>query len=205
MGFLCCFSNARSRTTGAQPEPNVAAVPLTSLSSPQTADRLTDASAASFSDPVTSDSQQLNDPLPPSDQITETADQGMSEIGYKLTNFTETKEFPTDSPLGKAVAEFRKNYLKFTQNNSRYISNVNEDVEKAMAQATSGRDIKAASKIFEEQIAAVVQARQKKQDIHQAKWTGKVGGFLKTMYPVALMSLKLASSAGEVNTNVDQV
>jgi hypothetical protein len=74
-----------------------------------------------------------------------------------------------------------------------------------MAQAASGRDIKAASKIFEEQIAAVVQARQNKQDIQEAKWTGKVGGFLKTMYPVALMSLKLASSAGEVNTNGYQV
>src|SRR5271163_4357375 len=39
-----------------------------------------------------------------------------------LTSFTETKDFPTHSLLGKAVAEFRKNYLKFTKNNSQYIS-----------------------------------------------------------------------------------
>ena len=61
------------------------------------------------------------------------------------------------------------------------------------------------SKIFEEQIATVVQARQNRQDIHEAKWTGKVGGFLKTMYPVERLSLKSASSVGEVNTNVYQV
>jgi hypothetical protein len=108
MGLLCCFSNAKSRTAGVHPEPNVAAVPLTSQPSPPTTQKLTDTSVAPgvppFSDPITSDSQpgpenrlgetpQPNDSSPPSDQIIETADEGMSEIVYNTDELYRNKGF----------------------------------------------------------------------------------------------------------------
>jgi len=120
------------------------------------------------------------------------------------TEATNLAESVTDSVLEQAISQFKKNYSKFA-NKNQYISNVKDDFGKAMEQAASGKDIKATSKLFEERIAAVMEAKQSKQDANESKWTGKVGGFLKAMYPIAIMSLQLASSAGEVNLSLEQV
>ena len=76
---------------------------------------------------------------------------------------------------------------------------VKDGVEKALQLAGSEKDIKRSAKIFEEQIEVTVLATEKKQETSKAKWTGKVGAFLKKIYPIARISLKLASSAGEVS------
>lgn len=107
----------------------------------------------------------------------------------------------TSSELDQAIAEFKKNYQKFAERN-KYLS-IKDGVEEALRSAGSEKDIKRSAQIFEVHIDAALQAAEGKQKANKAKWTGKVGGFLKNMYPVARISLQLTSSAAEVCPNVN--
>lgn len=102
----------------------------------------------------------------------------------------------TLSELDQVIAEFRKNYQQFAKKN-RYLS-IKDGVEKAIEQAGSEKNVKLSAQIFETHIDATLKSVENKQNDAKAKWTGKVGGFMKKLYPVARISLQLTSSAAEV-------
>ena len=116
-----------------------------------------------------------------------------------MTQDPEAEEFSTEPLSGfeQAIAKFRGNYEKFAAKNTKYIR-VTDDVQSAITKAGSEINIKRAADIFEKQIAATVEAKESKRKEADAKWTGKVGSFLKKIYPIARMSLQIASSGAEV-------
>jgi hypothetical protein len=112
----------------------------------------------------------------------------------------QSREEKALEKLNAAVKEFRENYTKFVEKNQQYLRVEDSDIQSAIEKAESAKDIKSSALIFEREIFATFQAREKKQHISDAKWTGKLGKFLKTLLPVAQVALQLTSAAAVVWT-----
>jgi hypothetical protein len=63
------------------------------------------------------------------------------------------------------------------------------------------KDFKRSAQIFGNEITSVLEVTAKKQKLSQSKWTGKLGVFLITLYPIAKISLGIAGAAAEVAAN----
>ena len=116
-----------------------------------------------------------------------------------MTQEPEAEESSTGSfsAFEEAIAKFKGNYEKFAAKNSMYI-HIIDDVQSAIQKAGSEINVKRAADIFEKQITATVEAKESKRKEADAKWMGKIGRFLKKIYPIARMSLQIVSSGAEV-------
>jgi hypothetical protein len=103
------------------------------------------------------------------------------------------------SELTKSVDMFEKHYTNFAKKNRLYT--VQAEVNGALSKAKEEKDFKQSAKIFGDEITTVLEVTAKKQKLAKSKWTGKLGAFLTTLYPIASLSLGLAGAAAEVRTD----
>jgi hypothetical protein len=103
------------------------------------------------------------------------------------------------SELTNATATFQDRYMGFVKKNARYIR-VDDDVYKAIEKAGKEKDIKRSAKLFGEEIKSAVEMRERKKDLSQATWLGKLANFMSKVYPVARLSLRLTSTIADVVT-----
>jgi len=101
------------------------------------------------------------------------------------------------SELNSAVSKFKEHYMQFAKKNSRFLR-VDHDVHQAIEKAGGERDIKSSAAIFGKEISATLRATEKKRDLSNSKWVGKLGSFITKLYPVARLSLALAGAAADV-------
>lgn len=99
--------------------------------------------------------------------------------------------------MNAAVSEFKEHYEQFAAANKQFLR-VQNDVQGALDKAQSENDIKRSAEIFGDEIFQILRATERKEQLAQAKWTGKLGKFMKSLYPVAKVSLTLFGSIGEV-------
>jgi len=76
---------------------------------------------------------------------------------------------------------------------------VQSDVQRALDKAQFVNDLKQSAAIFGDEILNIMRAMEKKHQVSDAKWTGKLGNFLKKVYPVAKISLTIIGSMGSVS------
>jgi hypothetical protein len=104
--------------------------------------------------------------------------------------------------LNTAISEFRDNYGKFAASNQKFLT-VHNDVQSALDKAQSETDIKRSAEIFGDSIFQMMRVTERKQQISDSKWTGKLINFLKKVYPVAQVSLTVIGSVGQVISFVE--
>jgi hypothetical protein len=103
------------------------------------------------------------------------------------------------SELGAAVSEFKEHYRTFAEKNRQFVP-IQDEVQSAIQKAEIEPDIKLSAQIFEKEITAILGVTERKQEVSNKKWTGRLANFLSKLYPLASFSLRLTASVSEVNT-----
>jgi hypothetical protein len=96
--------------------------------------------------------------------------------------------------LNIAAAEFFELYEKFAKRGNNFIVAPTNAIQKAMQLSSGEHDVTHSAEVFGDEIAKILDALVGK-DI---PWTSKVGHFMKRLYPIASISLRLTSSVSEV-------
>jgi hypothetical protein len=105
------------------------------------------------------------------------------------------------SELHNEVARLRENYGEFTKHNQKFLL-LEDDFQTAFETAEAEINFRRKAQTFGDGISSAIRTIERKQKHRESNWTAKVGKFLKTLYPVATLSLGVASSVGEVNFSV---
>lgn len=101
------------------------------------------------------------------------------------------------STLKLASEEFTINYEKY-QKKHREFMNISNEIDSAILVSDTGMDISFSITVFKQQISNVVESTCRKQEISKAKWPGRVGAFLISLYPVVRIAIGLGTTAAEV-------
>lgn len=109
----------------------------------------------------------------------------------------QSNESKALSELNSAVTKFKNHYGQFAQKNRQFLR-VDHDVHQAIEKAGKEQDIKRSAGIFGKEINATLQVTERKRDISNCKWTGKLSNFIIKLYPVARLSLRLTSAIADV-------
>jgi hypothetical protein len=107
------------------------------------------------------------------------------------------------SELEAAVAEFEDHYSTFAEKNQQFLptcDRIPDELRVAIGKAEGGSDMKLSARIFEEQIAGILQATKSKEEVSKNSWTGRLANFLSKLYPVAKLSLGITTSISGVST-----
>jgi hypothetical protein len=99
--------------------------------------------------------------------------------------------------LKTAVAEFKKHYLLFAEENKEFII-IETGVDSAIQKAEAEEDVRKSAHVFGREITNVMRLFEQKESLSKGKWTSRVGDFLTKLYPVARLSLQLTGVIAEV-------
>jgi hypothetical protein len=113
---------------------------------------------------------------------------------------TQPQDSRSLSELKNAVADFKAHYELFAKNHEGFVR-IDDAIYPALEKATKNQDMKCSAQIFGEEITTVLKIRERKKELSNATWTGKLGKFLMSLYPVAKLSLGLTSVVAEVSTH----
>ena len=97
-----------------------------------------------------------------------------------------------------AVEEFENSYTKFANANTQYLRVADREVQTAIQLAGSVSDVKRSAELFGDKISATLEASKTKEQTSRTGWRKQLHTFLKCLYPVAQVSIKLTSSLAEV-------
>jgi serine/threonine protein kinase HipA of HipAB toxin-antitoxin module len=103
------------------------------------------------------------------------------------------------SELNAAVKEFKENYESFVKKHRQYHDLlIDDDFNHVFQNTRAHSDIKSTAETFGEKIKVALRAVESRNKITANKWTTRLGSFLKTLLPVANLSVNLAGALGEV-------
>jgi hypothetical protein len=103
------------------------------------------------------------------------------------------------SELTAAVIEFKENYEMFVGKHRQYHDLlIDEDFSHVFQNIKAHTDIKNMAEIFGEKTKVTLQAVENRNRITANNWTIRLASFLKTLLPVANLSVNLAGALGEV-------
>ena len=103
------------------------------------------------------------------------------------------------SELTAAVKEFKKNYERFAMKHCQYHDLlIDNDFIQVFQNTSAHDDFKNSAETFGQKIKVALQAVETRNKITANKWTTRLGSFLKTLLPVANLSVNLAGALGEV-------
>ena len=103
--------------------------------------------------------------------------------------------------LTEAIAQFKNNYEQFAKKYRQFSLIELDECYTAFQKAEAGDDIKNAARPFEKGVRAAMQTVEKKRKLAECTWTARVGSFLTKLYPIARLSLSLATASANVGPN----
>lgn len=102
--------------------------------------------------------------------------------------------------LDHAIRDFKKHYDLFKAKHE--LVSIVDDVQIAVERAGADNDIQRSAQLFEIEISTTMQVWQRKQELANSTWIGKLGKFLTKLYPLARLSLLLTGAIAEVNSRL---
>lgn len=101
--------------------------------------------------------------------------------------------------LAAVVNEFKENYEMFASKHCQYHDLLNEDqFIIAFDTPEAGNILNRTAETFGERIRTALQTIENKKSINEYRWTTRLGHFVKTLFPVANLSVSLIGSIGDV-------
>lgn len=97
------------------------------------------------------------------------------------------------SDFKDAIKELEEHNKQFFSSNPGFIT-IKDRFDTAFREADANRDIRSGSQVLSKGILTALQTLEAEGNIKKDKWTTKVGNFLKKLYPVARLSLKLTGA-----------
>jgi hypothetical protein len=113
------------------------------------------------------------------------------------TDLKTTRVSKSLSELSDAVAKFKENYEQFAAKR-RDVFLIDADFQKALENVEAGGTVGLAAQAFGEKIRDVMRLIETKKELSKGGWSSRLGTFIAKLYPVASLSLNLASAVAQV-------
>lgn len=120
----------------------------------------------------------------------------------KEAQLGESDVLKAELELSAATERFGRHYQRFLTKHAQFVT-LDKEIHLAIQSVTdTSPDLAQSAAVFRNRIAAVLEAKCREEALTMTRWPSKVGRLLAALFPLAKLSVGIASSMADVTNAV---